>query len=330
MNLRQLRYFCEVVEAGNARAAAQRLFVAPTAISMQLSQLEERLGGPLFDRASRPMALTPLGRFVYPKARQLLFEANDLESQAQGMAAGNLGWLSIGFTRSTLFSILPEAVRVMQASYPRVRIELAEVLSAHQPASLRSGAIHVGLARVLGPTSREPDLQYDELFDDPLVAAVPLQHPLAARKSLRAADLDALPYISFPKDANSHFSRQIMALLQAAGASPHMAHEAKEIHTALALVAAGLGATVVGRSVAANNRADVRFLPIRNLQAHSTVLAVHKRGDTNLLVGSFLEVLRAQAPPRAPGKTALAPSSNAPGRRQKTGARGRPAAPVSA
>ena len=68
MNLRQLRYFCEVVDAGNARAAAEKLFVAPTAISMQISQLEELLGGSLFDRRTRPMTLTPLGQFVYPKA----------------------------------------------------------------------------------------------------------------------------------------------------------------------------------------------------------------------------------------------------------------------
>ena len=49
MNLRQLRYFCEVVEAGSARLAAERLYVAPTAISMQLAQLEDTLGGRLFD-----------------------------------------------------------------------------------------------------------------------------------------------------------------------------------------------------------------------------------------------------------------------------------------
>ena len=83
MNLRQLRYFCETVDAGHARAAAQRLYVAPTAISMQLAQLEESLGGRLFDRASRPMALTPLGEFVYPKARELLASAARLEREAR-------------------------------------------------------------------------------------------------------------------------------------------------------------------------------------------------------------------------------------------------------
>lgn len=296
MNLRQLRYFCEVVDAGNARAAAGKLFVAPTAISMQLAQLEGELGGLLFDRASRPMALTPLGQFVYPKAKELLTAAGRLEAEAKGIAAGNLGWLGIGFTRSTIFSVLPEAVRAMQASFPNVHIELVEVLTEHQAASLRSGAIHLGLARVIGPFTREPDLAYAELFEDPLVAAIPLQHPLAAQSELRAADFDTLPYIGYPKDASSGFSRQVLALLQAAGARPQMRQDAKEIHTALGLVAAGLGATVVGRSVAGNNRTDVRFLPIADLREPSRVMMVRKAKTPNALVDAFVQILRAQVP----------------------------------
>lgn len=311
MNLRQLRYFCEIVEAGNARAAAQRLFVAPTAISMQLAQLEDTLGGPLFDRGSRPMALTALGEFVYPKARELLAAASRLEREARGMAAGKLGWLSIGFTRSTIFSVLPDAVRAMQAAFPDVRIELLEILTEDQAASLRSGAIHLGVARVLGEFAREPDLAYADLFDDPLVAAVPLQHPLAARAALVPADLDALPFITYPGSANSHFSRQVLAALQAAGSMPCIGHEAKEIHTALGLVAAGLGATVVGRSVAANNRTDIRFLPLTGIAAASKVIAVRKTGSANPLADAFLAILRGQlaAPARA---TPLAVESAAP------------------
>lgn len=296
MNLRQLRYFCEVVETGNARVAAQNLFVAPTAISMQIGQLEEFIGGPLLDRSSRPMALTALGQFVYPKAKELLSTANRLEFEAKGIAAGNLGWLGIGFTRSSIFSILPAAVRAMQAAFPNVRIDLLEILTEEQPARLRSGIIHIGIARTLGAFTREHDLHYTELFEDPLVAALPMQHALAGRESLVAADLEALPFISYPQVANSQFARQVLVVMQEAGASLHVAHEAKEIHTALGLVAAGLGTTVVGQSVAANNRADIRFVPISDVQARSKVFAVRKAGVADPLAEAFLEKLRAQVP----------------------------------
>jgi LysR family transcriptional regulator, benzoate and cis,cis-muconate-responsive activator of ben and cat genes len=149
---------------------------------------------------------------------------------------------------------------------------------------------------VMGAFVREADLQYTELFDDPLVAAISMQHPLAGRETLAASDLETLPYISYPKDANSHFSRQVLALLDAAGARPQVGYEAKEIHTALGLVAAGLGTTVVGRSVAAHNRTDVRFLPLAGVPTSSKVLAVRKAGASNPLTEAFLEIVRTQVP----------------------------------
>lgn len=294
MNLKQLRYFCEVVEAGSAKIAASRLFVAPTAISMQLTLLEDALGGQLLDRSSRPMALTPLGEFVYPKARELLAAASRLEREACGMAAGKFGWLGIGFTRSVIFSVLPEAVRAMQSAFPDVRIDLVEILTEEQPKSLRNGVIHIGLSRVIGEHPKESDLAYSELFDDPLVAAVPIQHPLADKENVTASDLGALAYITYPRIAGSQFSRQVLSLLESAGSMPRIGHEAKEIHTALSLVAAGLGATVVGQSVAKNNRTDIRFLPIINIATHSRVIAVRKAESVHPLSQSFLDILREQ------------------------------------
>src|SRR3954452_11274358 len=111
MNLRQIRYLCEVVEAGSATAAAARLHVAPTAISMQLAQLEDTLGGELFDRSRRPMEPTALGRFLHPRAKELLLTAARLEDDARAVAAGRIGWLAVGYTRSSIFSVLPSAVR---------------------------------------------------------------------------------------------------------------------------------------------------------------------------------------------------------------------------
>lgn len=242
------------------------------------------------------MAMTSLGEFVYAKAREVISATDRLEIEAKGIAAGKLRWLGIGFTRSTIFSILPEAVRAMQLEHPDLRIDLLEILTEDQPASLRSGAIHLGIARVLGEFSREPDLHYTELFEDSLVAALPVHHPLALRDTIKVADLEALPYVSFPKVANAHFSRQVLSFLEQAGTKVHVGHEAKEINTALGLVAAGLGTTVVGRSVATNSRTDVRFVPISDLQVPSKVLAVRKESFIHPLVDAFVGKLREQVP----------------------------------
>ena len=291
MNLRQLRYFCEVVEAGSATHAAERLHVAPTAISMQLGQLEAHLGGELFDRSRRPMEPTPLGRFFYPRAKELLLQAARLDDEAKGLATGSHGWLGIAFTRSATFSVLPRAIRQFRAAYPQVQLDLVEALSEYQPAQLRQGRIEIGLSRFIGPCEAPPDLRHAVTLDDPLVAALPLHHPLAGRTSLRAAELADIPFILYPKDPISPFGQQIVAALKAAGAEPAVAYSAVEIYTALSLVAAGLGATLVARSIAENNRTDVVFLPVDDIATSTTVVAVTRADEKSRLVSAFLDIL---------------------------------------
>jgi DNA-binding transcriptional LysR family regulator len=292
MNLKQLKYFCEVVDAGSAAQAAPRLYVAPTAISMQLAQLEKHLGGELLDRSTRPMRLTPLGRFFHPRALELLAQAKSLDEDAQRVAAAKQGWLGIGFTRSAIFSILPAAVRRFREVYPEVRIELVELLSEHQAAPLHDGKIHIGIARYVGSFDPPAGLACSVLFEEPFVAAVPIGHPLARRASLSVEDIATVAFISYPKDPNTQFGARILLLLERAGAMPEVGYEAIEIHTALGLVAAGLGLTLVGRSVAEQNRTDVAFIPIDDLPDTTTIAALTREGEVSDFVEPFLRMLR--------------------------------------
>ncbi|MBN3808669.1 LysR family transcriptional regulator [Paraburkholderia sp. Ac-20347] len=293
MNLRQVRYFCAVVEAGSASGAADALYVAPTAISMQLSQLEAHLGGELFDRSRRPMELTSLGKYFYPRAKELLSHFGRLDDEARGIASGQRGWLGIGFVRSVAYSILPAAVRRFRESCPDVHLDLVEALSEYQPERLRQGRIDLGIARFIGPLDPNPDLDYTVMLNEPFVAVVPVGDPLAKQRSVTAAELSRLPFIHYPKDSRSPFGQQLLAALKAAGGDPRVAHEAIEIHTALALVGAGLGATLVGRSTAKNNRRDVRFIPVKDLDLRTKLVMITRAGDDNRLIATFREALSA-------------------------------------
>lgn len=293
MNLKQIKYFCEIVDRGTTIQAAEHLFVAPTAISMQLAQLEEHLGGELFDRSRRPMELTPLGKFFYPRAKDLLFQAKRLDEETHGIAVGKLGWLGIGFTRSTIFSILPSAVRKFRESFPDVKLELVELLSDYQPEQLREGRIHIGLSRFIGRFDQPADLNHTVMFKDPFVAALPLNHKLAENSSICVSDLDGVPFILYPKDSLSIFSKQMLSILKEAGVSPVVTYEASEIHTALALVAANLGITLVGQSVSYNNRSDVVFIPVRDIGVGMTMVAITRAEEDSKIVASFLDLLNA-------------------------------------
>jgi DNA-binding transcriptional LysR family regulator len=292
MNIKQLKYFCEVVDAGGVNAASANLFVAPTAISMQISQLEGDLSGKLFDRSTRPMELTPLGQFFYPKAKELINNSNALYREAKDIASGQHGWLSIGFIRSTLFSILPEAIRIFKDAHPQVKIELVEALSEHQPELLRKGLIHIGISRFINKNPSIADVKYETLFADPLIVALPINHPLSQSKGVSTSIFLDTPFIAFPKDPQSTFAKTSVQLLMDHDVVPNVLYEATEINTALGLVAAGLGATLVGQSVARHNRPDIQFLPLTDIKLNTSILSVTKESGDNPLVDAFLKILK--------------------------------------
>jgi len=310
MNLRQLRYFCEIVEAGSAVAAASRLHVAPTALSMQLGQLEEELGGELFDRSRRPMDLTALGRYFHPRAKALLADATHLQQEACSVAAGRSGVLAIGYTRSTIFSILPNAIRAFRASHPNVKVELMSLLSEHQHAELQTGRIQVGVSRYVGPVPSIDGLEFKRLLDDPFVVALPATNPLARRKLLHAADLNQAGLITYPKDPQSRFAEHTIALLREAGGQSPVAHEASDIHTALGMVASHLGFCLVGRSVEFGSRRDLAFVPMSKLVDKAAVFAVTKTGEQSKVASEFVETLVATTARTAPAPKADSAGSN--------------------
>lgn len=291
MNLRQLKYFCEVVECGSAAAAAERLHVAPTAISAQLAQLEEDLGGPLFDRSRRPMSLTTLGRYFHPRAKELMRDVAGLQQDTRLVAEGRSGLLSIGYTRSSIFTILPRAIRAFRATHPNVRFELVTMLSEHQAESLVTGRIDIGIARYLAPVDTPEGVQYTHLMHDPFVVALSVAHPLATRDVIQAHELNDSTFIAYPKDAQSRFSEHTRTLLHTAGLQVGAEYEANDIHTALGMVAADLGYALVGRSVAQCNRPDVCFVPIAGFDATAHIVVATAAGEPGKLVSGFVQTL---------------------------------------
>ncbi len=292
MKLQQLKSFCEIVRTGSATQAAAGLYVAPTAVSMQLSQLEDELGGALFDRTRRPMQLTPLGHYFYPRAQELVASATRLKDDTRGIAAGRLGWLGIGFTRSAMFSILPNAIQHFRERYPEIQLELLPLQSDQQPVDLLSGRIQVGVSRFLGDFDRVEGLDYLQVATDPFVAAVPKTHPLARRKAIEASELLETPYIFYPRVPQGHYAEDVFSLLRNAGASPAITHYADDIYIALGMVASGLGYCLVGNSIQAGNRGDIACVPLKDITEAGKIVAVTKSPATGLLINAFIESLK--------------------------------------
>ncbi|MBU1293427.1 MAG: LysR family transcriptional regulator [Gammaproteobacteria bacterium] len=292
MNLKQLRYFCEVVSCGSATQAAKHLFIAPTAISMQISQLENHLGGELFDRSTRPMELTALGKYFYPRAKDLLAQMTKLDEETHDIATGKSGCLSIGVVRSTLFTIMPQAIRAFREAYPGVHLDLLEVLSEYQPDLLVDRRIHIGISRFIGKFSPPDHQTHTLIMEDPFVVAIPAHHPLAEKKSLIPKDIDKEPFIIYPKDPVTRYGEKILDALATKDSKPEVSYEAIEIHTALSLVSAGLGVTLVAQSISKNHFKDVVFIPIEGLETSTSIVAVTNTREHNIHVDAFLSFLK--------------------------------------
>lgn len=294
MNIKQLTCFCKVVETGNASQAAKELNIFPAALSVQLTSLEQELQAALLDRGSRPMSLTAFGRFFYPRAVELVYEFQRLEADADHFNQLQSTTLTVAFTRSVMFNLLPQALKTLTGEQKELVIHLKEVITEQQDGLILKNEIDIGITRELEQEHMTSDsLHYELILADPLMAVVPRDHKLAQKSTLTLSDFCALPFISYPSD--QRFTTKLFEQFATYQCVPQIAHHVNEIHTALALVGAGLGVTMVGKTLVTNMRMDVTMLPIRDFNASSYIHAVHHRKNRHPGVPRLIELLKKTA-----------------------------------
>lgn len=276
VELRHLRYFVAVAEAGSLSRAAGKLFIAQPPLSVQIRQLEDEMGGALFVRHPKGVRLTPAGLALLPEARSLLAHAARLREQVRGTASG--GRLALGIVPSAAGTVLPGLVRSLREQHPQLRLDVRELITTEQVDALVGGQIDAGLARSPG---RHAGLHVACRLADPFCLAVPQASPAAG---LVVADLKAFaehPFVAFTRHRGPAYFDQAIRLCSQAGFSPRIEFEASTVHGVLERVGAGLGvalvpasavllgtAGVVLRALLRPGRAETLTLLRRNVQAH--------------------------------------------------------------
>ena len=179
MELRHLRYFVAVAEDLSVTRAAARLNIAQPALSQQIKGLEQEVGTPLLHRLPRGVALTGPGALFAEDARAILAAVEAARMRARRVASGELGLMRIGFTGSASFNpFVTGAIRDYRTAYPDVSVELVEEPTATLLAGVKAGRIDVAFLRPApGEVGR---LWSRHLFNEPMVAAVPANHRIAA------------------------------------------------------------------------------------------------------------------------------------------------------
>src|SRR6476646_7035099 len=145
MELRQLRYFVAVGEEQHYGRAAQRLRVAPPALSRQIRNLEEEIGFKLFERLARGVKITAAGELFLNDLRGILQEVNDATARAKRIASGHLGTLRVGFVQSISWQgIIPESLKYFQEHQPDAELQLKPLSSSEQISAVQALSLDAG------------------------------------------------------------------------------------------------------------------------------------------------------------------------------------------
>lgn len=237
MELRHLRYFVAVAEAGSITAAAQRVRVAQPSLSRQLRQLEDDVGEALFDRRGRRVRLTPAGEVFLPLARDLVGRAERAASVMKGLAAPDRITLRLVAPETTVADVVAPFIAELPAEAPMV--DVREALPARVYGEVLGGAADLGVSSV--PPPRE--LASRLLVHFPVWAYVRRDHPWAGRTSVSIDELASERLLVLGADHGTR--RQLDAAASDAGLSFAIVAETNVPPIAQALAAAGRGVAVV-------------------------------------------------------------------------------------
>lgn len=266
MELKHLRAFVALAEELHFGRAAQRLCIVQPALSMQIKALEEELEVRLFERDRHNVALSDTGRLFLPEARATLHQAKRAEQTARLSARGEIGVLRIAFVSSVLPKLLPDLIRSMHARYPLITLELKDLPTPDQIAALHDNKLDFGLLRL--PVAGV-GLEIRVVLEEPLVVALPDDHPLVERPLIQPADLRGCPSFVLARRYAPGFHDEMLVALKRAGGELDIAQELGEFTTMLALVAAGMGIGLIpaAAAIALPPKVVARPLGLRDYRA---------------------------------------------------------------
>ena len=239
MNLQDLRYIAAVSSLRHFGRAAEACHVSQPTLSSQIRKLEEELGVALFERTNKRVDLTPTGARILKHANCVLEEADQIEAIAKAAHDPMRGPFRLGVIPTLAPYLMPLILQPLQTEYPGLSVELWEDGTRRLLEMVRNHRLDAAL---LATVVEEPELTGLSLFDEPLIAALPSEHPLSPHRSVAESELAGDLLVL----ADGHcLSNQA---LQACGRRRQHRQgtwQAASLETLVNLVAAGYGTTLI-------------------------------------------------------------------------------------
>jgi len=284
ISTRQLRYFVEIADSGSFSAAAERLFVAQSALSRQIKELEAQLQTPLFERTARQPRLTAAGEAFYPRARNLLSELLKASEMATQVGNGQLGTLRLSHSSTVPMSgVVLQGISTWLERCPGVSMDIAKLSSEAQLEEIAEGRLDVGLLRL--PVLRQREgVRVVPLYEEQVLLAVPPDHRLVrSNAAVELAQLKDEAFISIPHPQRGGLSYLSAELCMRAGFFPKAARVMSRKTTQLQLIQAGFGIALLPKSMQHIAPANVHFLPLADPDCLSTVALAYAQAPSALV-----------------------------------------------
>lgn len=289
--IKQLRAFTTVARTRSLAEASAQLHISQPALSVAIRNLETAAGGPLFSRDSRQLALTPEGREFLARAEQLLRSWDQSLDAVQQRFRLQRGQLSLAVIPAFALNRLPALLADFHRLHPQINILLEDIVMERVLQAVQEGRAELGI-------SFRPDdlggLEFIPFDRDRFVAAVPPDHPLAGRKSVRWSDLAAEPFIAMNR--GSAVRRWTDGAFAHCGKPVQLLCEANQLSTIGQLVKVRLGVSAVP-SLCEEQMRDCGLvcLPLSApVVAQEVGVLVKSRGAISAPAKAFLDLLTAE------------------------------------
>lgn len=283
---RLLRYFLVAAEELHFGRAADRLHIAQPSLSRGIRSLEEALGVDLFVRIGRSVRLTRAGEVLANTAPRALEELSRVLEECRAAGLGQQGHLSVSFLPSARLLVM-DAVQRYRQQHGAIHLALDEALDEHQLAGLLAGRSDVAIVR---DRREQPNLSFQRLIDAGLCVALPASHPLAHEPALSYADLAKEDFVLWPRHESPDGFDRVIAGCRYAGFEPRVAAETSGAQMVAALVAAGVGVSILASGLRdVILQSGVVLVPLR--EERDTLYVAWRAGDLSTLTNHFTQTL---------------------------------------
>lgn len=291
---RRLQVLRALADHGTVRAAAEALYLTPSAVSQQLGALEQETGHALLSRHGRRVRLTAAGELLAEHAKTVLAELERAESTLAACADGSTGKVTVAAFASAISQVVAGAIGELRERAPGVRLLVQDAEAHTSLMMLLAGETDIAISMEYSETARfdKDRLTRFGLYEEPFDAVLPPGHPLAEHDVIEVSSLRDQEWIAPLPDNPCRVVAQ--ACCEHAGFLPEITHACDDFHAVTALVAAGAGVALVPRT-AIGHEHEVRVRPLSGTPPTRRVFAAVERGrEQHPLIRLVLEALRAR------------------------------------